>query len=1242
MPSDAASGGGYRRNPRKYQKARPRPRKRPFVLRGPRSQAYTKQERRQVTRFKRTPHYKRSKRIARYEGGRPVSAGGGKVKFKTVGGKPRVLTRKQYNRELALRNARSVYKPGLGRVDEAFEKAQLKAEAKVYKSLLKMPDKVRERELPKLYARRVRRYKEREFENADDKTRQKFGLPKKDKDLKVAGVNVDAITGAAGRKAGGGAIALLEEVSRPFYGVAGGAYAGVAGKNVLRGASRGYRGVEKKTFSDVLKKAGYKGPGAGVLGFGLDVALDPVTYLTLGAGNIAKKTGEKVLVKKMAERTAARKAGTLKPPKLKQTAPGSREGEKTYRRALAEGLSMQEAGAAARAARAKVDEARQASRASTLDKRAARRAAKKAEAKAPAGRGIQVGLSGYGKRVSTTGRSLPLRKPVIVKREPGKVRTRVRVRAAKVGAGARSFGGDFSPHIKPIHTTEKEFSTIKGGEREARNAVTRGRKRAVARAAAFARAIPLARAADVIDAIERGTVYTLPKELQAPARAIEREFKMARKAEIRAGIQTAEVSGPRYFTHALKDILDEGTQTVGRPAKGAGKEGYTKQRQWRGTIRQIEEAGGPEFSRNIPKVVADRLARSATDVARANLGRTILEAGRTIKPGSGPVKLKEGEAVFEVSGKNITALDLSDQEAQKLLGRITSGKEVPKHRKYVVANKDFIEDRLKSVTPAARSSIGGRAFDKTTGGWKFAATVVNPGFHARNMAGDTWNAYLGQSLGGTLKNAVTGGRALKRIKAAEEGARTVAGTPKKRLLPEVLPDTVKIKDKYGRTQTVTLEQLAKRAERAGAIRGGYFGREIPELWGGAEGKVKAVRVGKAARAGRGVKRTLDNREDLMRMSTFISGLKEGLSDREAAAKVARQLFDYGDLSAVERRGARRLMPFYTWSARNIPLQGKSIVQRPGKYANFEKARVEIAKAQGIDLDKWQDENLKEYQRRMAPIPIKRNGQIYAVSTSLPLTDLESVPLPRNGLLGARQLNVWGDKFAQLLSPIIRTPVELKANYNFFFKSDIESENAPLVAAPAFVSKLPDSLKRASGAVPDYIDKRTGKKGWGWNAKWDYAAKVLAPGPGGAALALTTEGTSRRGQNKGAKALSYFGGVKSDPTGRVGEPTVEPKIERLFNERTKLIKQRAALSQRGQGSARSGKRETKAYVKVRDRLKEVEGAITAASAKRGDAKPLFQRGKAKGSSGGGDFWNLDGPKKKVRPKSGGNDDFWKLD
>src|SRR3972149_527856 len=82
----------------------------------------------------------------------------------------------------------------------------------------------------------------------------------------------------------------IDIISRPLYASAGAAKAVVTGENVLQEAYKGITSQEKETYSDVLKSAGVENKYLrGVVGFALDIALDPSTYF---GGSLIRGTGK--------------------------------------------------------------------------------------------------------------------------------------------------------------------------------------------------------------------------------------------------------------------------------------------------------------------------------------------------------------------------------------------------------------------------------------------------------------------------------------------------------------------------------------------------------------------------------------------------------------------------------------------------------------------------------------------------------------------------------------------------------------------------------------------------------------------------------------------------------------------------------------------------------------------------------------------------------------------------------------
>jgi hypothetical protein len=76
-------------------------------------------------------------------------------------------------------------------------------------------------------------------------------------------------------------------------------------------------------------------------------------------------------------------------------------------------------------------------------------------------------------------------------------------------------------------------------------------------------------------------------------------------------------------------------------------------------------------------------------------------------------------------------------------------------------------------------------------------------------------------------------------------------------------------------------------------------------------------------------------ESYLRFATYLRGVDDfGLEDGGLAASlyVKGSQFDYADLSDFERDVLKMIVPFYTWSRNNIPLQARAIISEPGKIA----------------------------------------------------------------------------------------------------------------------------------------------------------------------------------------------------------------------------------------------------------------------------------------------------------------------
>jgi hypothetical protein len=207
-------------------------------------------------------------------------------------------------------------------------------------------------------------------------------------------------------------------------------------------------------------------------------------------------------------------------------------------------------------------------------------------------------------------------------------------------------------------------------------------------------------------------------------------------------------------------------------------------------------------------------------------------------------------------------------------------------------------------------------------------------------------------------------------------------------------------------------------------------------------------------------------EDNARIALFIDRVKKGQSYDAAGKAVKKYLFDYGDLSPVEQSVFKRVMPFYTWSRNNIPLQFEALALHPDKMNKINLAKENIQSAYGVDVP--DPSEVPSYVVDGMPIYLGSNTDpatvsVFQLQNTLPLADLapffrflntttEPSTIERNRLDPAISNVLSG------VSPLIKAPIEFLANYDFFRRRAIkeyEGQKADLlgIEMPVHIAKL---------------------------------------------------------------------------------------------------------------------------------------------------------------------------------------------
>lgn len=280
-------------------------------------------------------------------------------------------------------------------------------------------------------------------------------------------------------------------------------------------------------------------------------------------------------------------------------------------------------------------------------------------------------------------------------------------------------------------------------------------------------------------------------------------------------------------------------------------------------------------------------------------------------------------------------------------------------------------------------------YDNSLGLWKGLVTSVFPSFHIRNVTGNLWNMYLGG-----FKNPA------KLLDAAEiqRGKELVVnGTKVDRALLETL----------------------------GIANTGQFGADIPKILDNALGKGKTGYLN-PLKTGRAVGTAL---EDNSKIAFFIDRLGKGDTVQQAAAQTRKYLFDYNELTDFERNVMRRVVPFYTWMRKNIPLQLEQLVAQPGKFAAVSK----LVKGMNADLSEEDIQYLPDFVKEGLHAKIGEDEQgnpkmIY--SFGLPFEDIGR--LYRGSIGRTLEREVLGSA-----SPFIKAPIEAAAGKSFFYGKNLD-------------------------------------------------------------------------------------------------------------------------------------------------------------------------------------------------------------
>lgn len=339
-----------------------------------------------------------------------------------------------------------------------------------------------------------------------------------------------------------------------------------------------------------------------------------------------------------------------------------------------------------------------------------------------------------------------------------------------------------------------------------------------------------------------------------------------------------------------------------------------------------------------------------------------------------------------------------------------------------------------------------KLFDKVSRAWKYTVTLPNPSHHIHNLIGDSylnWMAgvnsvtpyrYAAQVLR-TQKNRYTNLFDVERVVSMDAIERAMARTP----------DAKDVLFRNASGHAFSAEQIYIAANQMGTLPQAHV---VEDIMGGNQALTKFQPFGGKVR--RNLELFSETREHFVRLAHFIDIVKKSKGTdfasifRKAGNEIRKWHPDFLTLTPFEKRFMRRIMPFYSWTRKAIPLVVESAVMNPGKTTMYPKIMQGFQESMGIkspgrDDPFPVDQGFPQWIRDRGIGPIFREPQLGARDTP-PGYTIVNPSNPLIDLFGQFSSPVSG--FGSMLSPAIKIPVELLSQKQLFNQAPITGANLP--------------------------------------------------------------------------------------------------------------------------------------------------------------------------------------------------------
>lgn len=314
-----------------------------------------------------------------------------------------------------------------------------------------------------------------------------------------------------------------------------------------------------------------------------------------------------------------------------------------------------------------------------------------------------------------------------------------------------------------------------------------------------------------------------------------------------------------------------------------------------------------------------------------------------------------------------------------------------------------------------------RQFQKVVS-WIAAWQIATPGFHNRNLLGIVINNSLRDVDLISYKEFWTARRAVMRMRAGEAIGR---------VSQEHIDRYLKLEKLIGEGQIGAFSHLAIGEEKS---------RNLLSKRG------PIIRF--STKVGHDV-------EHLGRGTLGWDIMKKGGTEHDALHAINMFHFNYEDLTTTEQK-LRTVVPFFTWSKNNLPLQIEMMARNPKVYT-----RTAFV-TRNVNAQSSPDPVVPEYFSKLAPmmrLPWMTGGGHMYLTPDLPVRDLQLLEPGGRFQVGTPLRNAMS-----MVTPVIKTPIEMFGNKQFFKDIPLASDKYVPPPMPALMAKGLMPVLKASGVV----------------------------------------------------------------------------------------------------------------------------------------------------------------------------------